>query len=654
MSPLHVLAKAMGLEREWRDAKGVAQIVTDDALAAVLGALGYAATSDEAAMASLELLREDARQVPALLSVDVGTPLALPSSLSHADDAELHLEDGTTRSLPVVRGVLPGIAAPGYHRLRVAGHDLVLAVAPRRCLLPADLPGNGSQDRLWGTAIQIPSLHDKPAPYGDFGDLRIAVRLFAERGADAVALSPVHAPSVGVRETFSPYSPSSRLFLNAAFAELPGRDGPDGGALIDWTASLPTRMAALRRAFGQADAATRAQVEAWAQGEGSALHRHAVFDALSLYLHDANWRDWPVAFRNPEGRAVAQFAGEHAEEVALHLYAQWLAQRSLQAVQDEAKAGGMSIGLIADLAVGIDPGGSDAWAMQDSMLGGLTIGAPPDPLGPRGQNWGLTGFSPQGLRRSGFAPWIAMLRAALRHAGGVRIDHAFGLSRLWVVPEGEQASGGAYLTYPFADMLRILALESHRAGAIIVGEDLGTRPPGFVEPVADKNILGMSVLWFERDKDGAFADVATFARNAVAMTGTHDTATVAGWWTGRDIEWNRRLARGDDWQEEERQRMADRTALWSRIAPAAGAPQPAIDEPAPVVEAAIVHIGKTPCALAIVPLEDLLALEEQPNLPGTISEHPNWRRRLSAPLADLLAEPATARRIASLIAARAA
>jgi 4-alpha-glucanotransferase len=653
MTSLHRLAEAAGLAREWCDAKGVEQIVSDDALAAVLGALGYPATSEEAVLASLEVLAEDARQVPGLLSADLDTPLALPSSLAHADSAELQLEDGDTRSLPVVRGILPGIAEPGYHRLRALGHELVLAVAPRRCLLPADLPGAG-QGRLWGTAIQIPSLHDKPAPYGDFGDLRIAVRQLAERGADAVAISPVHAPAVGPCETFSPYSPSSRLFLNAALAEHPGANAVDGGALIDWTASLPARMTALRRAFAQADSATRAQVEAWALDEGAALHRHALFDALSLHLHEANWRAWPLAFRNPEARAVAQFAAEHADEVALHLYAQWLAQRSLQAVQDEAKAGGMAIGLIADLAVGIDPAGSDAWAMQDSMLNGLTIGAPPDPLGPQGQNWGLTGFSPQGLRRSGFAPWIAMLRAALRHAGGVRIDHAFGLARLWVVPEGEQASGGAYLAYPFADMLRILALESHRASAIIVGEDLGTRPPGFVEPVADKAILGMSVLWFERGKDGAFADAATFPRNAVAMTGTHDTATIAGWWTGRDVEWNRRLARGDDWQEEERQRMADRTALWSRIAPVAGAPQPAVDNPAPVVEAAIAHLGKTPCALAIVPLEDLLALEEQPNLPGTVTEHPNWRRRLSAPLADLLAEPATARRIASLIAARAA
>ena len=651
MTALHALAEAAGLLRIWEDAKSQEQVVPDAALVTILAALGYPAHDEATAEASLAALAQEERQPPAFLSIDIDAPLALPASLAAAEDAELDLEQGGTRSLPLVRGLLPGIAEPGYHRLRIAGHELVLAVAPLRCLLPIDLP-SAKPGRLWGPAIQIPALHDKPGPYGDFGDLRQAVHLFAAQGADAVAISPVHAPSPGPATTFSPYSPSSRLFLNPALAELPGHEGADGGELIDWPSSLPDRYRALRQAFFDVDAADRAAMEAWAQEQGPALTRHALYDALALHLHEADWREWPVAYRNPEARAAAQFAAEHPDEIAFHLYAQRLADRSLAAVQDEAKAGGMALGLVADLAVGIAPGGSDAWAMQGTMLSGLTVGAPPDPLGPQGQNWGLTSFSPQGLRRSAFAPWIATLRASLRHAGGVRIDHAFGLARLWVVPEGASAGEGAYLTYPRADMLRILALESHRAGAVIIGEDLGTRPPGFVAPVAEKAILGMRVLWFERDADG-FRTADQFPERSVAMTGTHDTATIAGWWTGRDIDWNRRLNRGEGWQIEERQRMADRSALWSTIDPAQGAsPQPANDMPAPVVEAALAHLGSTPSRLAVVPLEDLLALEEQPNLPGTIDEHPNWRRRLSAPLADLMAEPATARRLSALIAAR--
>lgn len=648
MIALHALAEAAGLARVWQDANGREHVVADAALISILTALGHPCDTDGAACDSIAALAEDRRRPPAFLSIDVDTPLALPSSLSESDKAELQLEDGSTRALPVVRGVLPGIAEVGYHRLHIAGHTLVLVVAPRRCLLPADLPG-ARATRIWGTAIQIPSLHEKASPYGDYADLLQAVRAFGVHGADVVAISPVHSPRPGPADSFSPYSPSSRLFLNSFLAEMPNGSQADGGELIDWAASLPDRYRALRYGFADLDSAARTQMDAWALEQGPALHRHALFEALCLHLHERDWRRWPVEYRNPDARAAAQFAVEHVEDVAFHLYTQWIADRSLGAVQVEAKASGMAIGLIADLAVGIDPAGSDGWAMQDSMLFGLTIGAPPDPLGPEGQNWQLTSFSPQGLQRTAFAPWIATLRAALRHAGGVRIDHAFGLARLWVVPEGATAAEGAYLSYPFQDMLRVIALESHRAGAVIIGEDLGTRPPGFVEPIADRAILGMRVLWFERDEHG-FRPASQFPADAVAMTGTHDTATVAGWWTAKDIDWNRRLGRGDDWQQQEIQRMADRSALWSAIGQ--GAPQPATGMPAPVVDAAIAHLGRTPSALTIVPLEDLLALDEQPNLPGTINEHPNWRRRLSAPLADLLAEPATARRLAALIEAR--
>lgn len=650
MSALHTLADAVGLARLWQDANSEDQVVPDAALATILAALGYPAATEAQARESLARVAEQKGRAPAFLSVDVGDALALPGALAGASEAELRLEDGSTRNLSLQDGMLPPIAEAGYHRLHVAGHDLVLAVAPKRCLLPSELPGVAS-GKLWGTAIQIPSLHERPSAYGDFADLREAVRLFAERGAAAVAISPVHAPAAGQSGSFSPYSPSSRLFLNPAFADVPSTAGADGGKLIDWTAGLSERQHALRDAYAQLTPEQRAEVKAWAQAQGQALQRQAVFDALSLRLAGAGWRDWPPELRDPKGAAALRFAADHADEIGLQLFAQWIADRALAAAQQEAKAGGMSIGLIADLAVGIDPGGSDAWSLQGAMLEGLTIGAPPDPLGPLGQNWGLTSFSPQGLRQSAFAPWIATIRTALRHAGGIRIDHAFGLARLWVVPKGGAASEGAYLAYPLDDLLRILAIESHRAGAVIVGEDLGTRPPGFVEPVTTRGVLGMRVLWFERDEDGAFIPAEDFPEQALAMTGTHDVATVAGWWRGRDLDWNRRLSRGSgNWQDEEERRMADRKALWSTIG--AGAAMPPRDDPAPVVAAALKHLGGTPCALTIVPLEDLLALDEQPNLPGTIDEHPNWRRRLSAPLADLLAEPVTARRIAALVEAR--
>jgi 4-alpha-glucanotransferase len=314
----------------------------------------------------------------------------------------------------------------------------------------------------------------------------------------------------------------------------------------------------------------------------------------------------------------------------------------------------MAVGLLADLAVGVHTGGADAWSMGDTLLQGLTIGAPPDPLGPLGQNWMLTGFSPRGLARSGYAPWIATIRAALSTAGALRIDHAFGLARLWVVPEGQPSSAGAYLHYPFADLIRLVALEAHLAGALIVAEDLGTMPHGFGPAITERGMLGMRVLWFERAADDGFIGAADYDAQAAAMTGTHDTPTVAGWWSGRDLQWAQRLGRLPEdttMDEAEARRAWDRGLLWASLTRDA-APRPAPDDPAPVVEAALRHIGSTPCGLAIAPLEDLLAEPEQPNLPGTITEHPNWRRRLNAPLSELLQDPATAARVQALDDAR--
>jgi 4-alpha-glucanotransferase len=309
----------------------------------------------------------------------------------------------------------------------------------------------------------------------------------------------------------------------------------------------------------------------------------------------------------------------------------------------------MAIGLIGDLAVGVDPSGSDAWSLRHAMLDGLTIGAPPDPLGPLGQNWSITGFSPDGLRASGYAPWIAMIRAGLASGGGLRIDHAFGLARLWVIPEGGATADGAYLAYPFEDLLRLATLEAHRAGAFIIAEDLGTAPYGFTAAVTARQMLGMRVLWFERAADHGFIGAQDYEPLSAAMSGTHDTVTVTGWWRGRDLDWAQALGRlpeGTTRAEAEAIREWDRGLLWSTLDHTA--PCPAPDNPAPVVDAAIAHIARTPSALALVSLEDVLGIEEQPNLPGTVTEHPNWRRRCDAPTHELLADPQVAQRCATL------
>lgn len=654
MTELHALAEAIGLVRNWWDVAGKPQTVSDEALGTIATALGYPADSAAAIARSLAQIEDERRRPPALIVADAGQPIPLPLSLARAD---LVAEDSTSQALQIVGGHLPPIAEPGYYRLTIGAHEVALAVAPPRC------HGLEADRRVWGPSVQIPSLRGRePQPFGHFGHLDDAVKQFAERGADVVMINPVHALFPGHGIGFSPYSPSSRLFLNGAMGDPalvglpPLPPGEDGEALIDWESALPRRLAQLRKVFDTLPPDVRSRVVGDSLAGGDALRRHAIFDALDVRFRARGldgWRAWPAPFHDPDGAAVRQFAAENPDEITFHLFVQWLAHESLAAIQGRAKAAGMAVGLLADLAVGVHTGGSDSWGLRDHLLDGLTIGAPPDPLGPLGQNWMLTTFSPRGLRESGYAPWIATLRSTLSRAGGLRIDHAFGLSRLWVMPDGRSSSDGAYLIYPFHDLTRLAALESHRAKALIVAEDLGTKPGGFAEAIDATGMLGMRVLWFERALDHGFIGPQDYPPDSVAMTGTHDTATVAGWWAGRDLDWAEELGRlpvDSNREREDERRAWDRGLLWATFG--GGEPRPAPEETAPVVEAALRHIGRARSRIALAPLEDILALEEQPNLPGTISEHPNWRRRMEAPLEDLLAQPDTAQRIDALAKAR--
>jgi 4-alpha-glucanotransferase len=648
-SELHALAEAAGLARHWRDVDGREQVVADETLTAILNALGHPAETSGQIAGSRADLADRARGLPTMLVTEVGLATMLPSGDS---SAELTDEAGVTQRIAVTDSSLAPIAEPGYYDLAFAGRTVKLAVAPRQCPLPT------AGRRLWGTSVQIPALRGTaPSAFGGFGELAEAVRLLGRSGCAAVAINPVHALFPGHGGDFSPYSPSSRTFPNTAMGDptllgLPPLPGTSGGDLIDWPSAMPQRLADLRASFAALGPAQRARIAQASAAEGAALLRHATFDALDCHFRPkgkADWRGWPEKYRNPASVAVADFAARHAEEIEFQLYAQWLAREGLLAVQQQATAAGMAIGLIADLAVGVHPGGSDCWAMPEAMLRGLTIGAPPDPLGPLGQNWSITGFSPNGLRESGYAPWIAMLRSTLRSAGGLRIDHAFGLARLWVIPEGGDSSQGAYLTYPFLDLVRLVTLEAHRAAALIIAEDLGTAPFGFTEAVSSRHMLGMRVLWFERAADHGFIGAQNYPVNCVAMTGTHDTPTVAGWWTGRDLDWAdwlERLPEGTDRAKAEDIRDWDRGLLWSTIG--SGQPRPAPGDPQPVVTAAIAHVAKSPALLAVVPIEDLLGETEQPNLPGTVSEHPNWRRKLPAPVSELLQNPVVADRITGI------
>jgi 4-alpha-glucanotransferase len=362
-----------------------------------------------------------------------------------------------------------------------------------------------------------------------------------------------------------------------------------------------------------------------------------------------SWRKWPAEWRDAHSAAVRKFADENENDILFYVFLQWIAARSMAQAQQRALEAGMRVGLIADVAVGVNTGGSEAWSSQENVLTDLQIGAPPDLFNPIGQNWGLTTLSPRALLSLGFGSFIATLRACLRHAGGVRIDHIMGMMRLWVIPHGAKASEGAYLFYPLTDLLRLTALESLRHRAIVIGEDLGTVPAGLRGRLAATGIYGMNVLWFERNRTG-FVPPRSWAAERVAMTSTHDLPTVAGWWRGCDLEVRAACGLVHDLKKERAVRKRHRKALWkafsaTRVA-AADPPHP--DQHAPVVDAAVKFIAQTPSRLALLPLEDALALEDQSNVPGKIDEQPNWRRRYPGKAGRLLDTAAVSHRLRAL------
>jgi 4-alpha-glucanotransferase len=642
MSALHELAAAAGIARQWRDVNGTDQLVSDASLIAVLGALGLPATTDEEIAQSVETVRGEDAGLPPLVTATAGMPCMLPGLVGMY---RLTLESGAVQE-GRLEGALIAPTEPGYHLLETESAALTLAVAPARAFTIADLAGG---QKLWGLAVQLYGLRRaNGGNIGDFTALAEFAAAAAARGASAIAISPVHAQFSSRPGRYAPYAPSNRAALNVLHvaADAPVSDEE----LIDWPVDAADRLRRLRAAFEAG--IDEAGLAAFRAARGEDLENHAVFEALCAHMHELppDWRAWPADYDAPGNSAVRAFAAEHPREVAFHAWAQWQADLGFAAAQAAAKGAGAAIGIIADLAVGTDHGGSQSWSRQDEVLRGLEIGAPPDLINREGQSWGITAFSPRGLRASGYGAFIAMLRAALRHAGGVRIDHVMGLARLWLIPEGRTSQEGAYLTMPEEDLIRLVTLESHRHRAIILGEDLGTLPEGFGPRLLEAGIAGLRVMWFERD-GATFTPPARWTPTAVAMTTTHDLPTVAGWWQGQDIAWRQKIGVAGDGVEE---RAADRAALWAafRASGASDLPQPADTDGPAASLAAAAHLGSAACHLALLPIEDALSAIEQPNLPGTIDEHPNWCRRLPGDAAQLLGRDDVAARLRILATKR--
>ncbi|HVM03839.1 MAG TPA: 4-alpha-glucanotransferase [Acidimicrobiales bacterium] len=614
MAPLGTDAARWGIQPGYSDFRDVWREAPESTVRALLEAMG--------AGASPPPRPADARHPDGtVMVVTEGEELPLPGRWG------LATEDGGDAA---VDGSLPPDVPLGYHRLRRDddGHAVSLIVTPPACHLADDL-------RTWGWAVQLYSARSGASwGIGDLGDLRRLGGWSAGQGAGMVLVNPLHAAQPAGAQQASPYSPSSRCFRNPLYLrveDVPGASAAGGDLealaaagralndrrLIDRDEVWRLKAAALERLWSgfAGDAAFRR----WCDEQGAPLKGWARFCAIAD-VHGLPWTSWPAELRRADGPAVALFARRHADRVRYHQWLQWLLDVQLGRAGEE-------VGVVQDLAIGADAGGADAWLWQDCFALDVRVGAPPDEFAVKGQDWGLPPLDPWRLRDAAYEPFVATLRAAFRHAGGVRIDHVMGLFRLFWVPESAASPAeGTYVTYPWHDLLGILALESARAGAWVVGEDLGTVEPFVREELARRRVLSYRLVWFEPDPP------AKYPQRALAAVTTHDLPTVAGLWTGSDLEEQQRL--GTDPNVESTLAIRDRLRHWT-----GAADDEAVGE---VVLRTHRLLGEAPSMVVAATLDDALGVEERPNLPGTTTERPNWSIALPLPLEDVESDPGVA------------
>lgn len=692
------LAGLLGIETQYTDALGQTHEVTDETLLALITAFGL---SPDARQARREL-EEHERQTPLGLAgvylVHAENPrpelvLRLPAGPSKIAWS-CRLEGGgerrgrvaATRESAAVP--LPAGLPLGYHRLEVEAGGVTaqtdLIVAPAQCHLPAEL---GPGARSWGLSCQLYGLRSEHNwGMGDFTDLATLARAAGSSAAATLGINPLHALFAAEPRHVSPYSPSSRVFLDCLYIDLTAVPGfaddetvralmqgewfkathwaARSADLIDYGAVSACKrpiLEALHQRFrsrelgadGKSDGTLGRAFREFQQAGGRALRDFAVFETLhERYVREQrqfSWQNWPAPMRNPRSPEVAGFASAHRDRVEFFQFLQWEADRQLAAAAAAGREAGLSIGLYRDLAVGADPNGAEAWADQELVAPGTSIGAPPDQLSRAGQNWGLAPVNPLVLRRQSFAPFVASLRANMRHAGILRIDHVMSLNRLYWIPSGMAATDGAYVNYPSGDLLRLVALESRRQRCAVVGEDLGTVPEGFRETMQSANVLSYRIFVFERHRDGSFVPPEDYPPLAAASAATHDIATLKGFWLGSDVAWRKRLGLYPDdaaQAAEAAERSRDRRLLLEALvgegllaAERAGELLSARGEPAystKLGNAILAYLARSRARLMLVQLEDVISEAEQANLPGTTDAHPNWRRHLSQTLEEII------------------
>jgi 4-alpha-glucanotransferase len=608
-----------------------------------------------------------------------------------------------------VRFPLPHDLPMGYYEIKAwiqggrasleAGSRLI--VAPDRCYIPETVENGG---RLWGVALQLYSLRsDRNWGIGDFHDLTTVTEWAGRLGAGVLGLNPLHALKNTKPYHISPYSPNSRLFLNEIYIDVEQvaecrttpevqkrledptfrsqLDSARRSELVDYPAVASAKRAVLDlcyRSFlrdnfeGSEPELKPKTARGWffhqyVQREGEPLLQYALFSALEDERHFVQsnsviWPDWPPTYRTPVSGAVAEFKRRHMKKIRFFQYLQWLAADQLKAVATKAREAGMSIGFYHDMALGSDRYGADGWRFQDVLALKADCGAPPDAFAPEGQNWGFSPADPVRLRATGYQYFIEILRNNLRYGGAIRIDHVMALFRLFWIPRGLPASKGTYVHYPAEDLLAILALESVRAKALVIGEDLGTVPDWLRQRLSAAGVLSYRVFYFERTGSGALKPPASYPAQSLAVVSTHDLPTLSGYWEGADIDLRSKLGLTES--DEARitmlaQRQVEKAsilaALQSEDLLPVGVAEDAARTPAmttELMEAIHTYLARTPAWMVLANIEDVLGIRAQTNLPGTLDEHPNWCRKLPVSVGELVQDPRFERLAARLRSVR--
>jgi (1->4)-alpha-D-glucan 1-alpha-D-glucosylmutase len=593
------------------------------------------------------------------------------------------------------RLLLPIVPDHGYHRFTLTGgpggdkestqrESSTIIVTPAHCYMPPHLAEGG---RTWGVAAQLYGLDSgRNWGIGDFTDLSDLVTWCAKRGGGIVGVNPLHGLFLHNPSHASPYSPSSRLLLNILYLDIEAV--PDFAECVEvsdlvGTPPFQSRLEGVRKNnlvdYGEVrdvkltildmlyhsfrlnhllqNTERGREFRHFIADGGEMMERFALFDALQEHFHESDktiwgWPVWPEPYRSPESREVEEFGEKHRERVEFYLYLQWEAERQLHQVGLCCLGNRLSVGLYLDLAVSIDRGGAEAWANQDIYALDMSVGAPPDDFSMSGQNWGLPPMIPSRLRERAYAPFIATLRHSMRHAGAIRIDHIMALMRLFCIPPHAPASEGAYLHFPFEELLGIVALESVNNSCLVIGEDLGTVPDAVREGMARRGILSYKLFYFEKEWEGDFRAPRDYPTDALVSVSTHDLPTLRGYWEGADLTLRRELnlfPSEETYNNQISARGRDRGLLLTALDSEGLLPEGVTTDPASAprmtegLSTAIhTYLARTSCKIHMVQIEELLNQDEQANIPGTTDQHPNWRRKLNI---DALMENPYARAI---------